>query len=104
MLRSQLPLENSFYPDVPADESTKAPEIKSPVALCKVCGLRGPLICGKCKEANYCGSIHQKLDWKIHKQFCATENELKEPADEILFPEFEIVIEQEEDQQKNQSE
>lgn len=96
---------NNFYPNVPADETDKSAEAEKPaVALCKVCGLRGPLICGKCKKASYCGQLHQKLDWKIHKQICATTNELEESENEILFPEFEIIIEQEEDQRSNQEE
>lgn len=103
VLRSQLGLVNSFYPDVPADETLESEEVKPPVALCKVCGLRGPLICGKCKSACYCGQIHQKLDWKTHKQFCGTSSELEPTTNEILFTEFEIVIEQE-DQHCNQEE
>lgn len=104
VLRSQLSLVNNFYPDVPADETVETSETKSPVSLCKVCRLRGPMICGKCKSESYCGQLHQKLDWKNHKQFCCKSNELQTSVNETLFPEFEIVIEQEEDQHCDQIE
>lgn len=74
----------------------KSKAVEAPVNLCRVCGCRGPSVCAKCKKVNYCGQLHQKYDWKIHKQFCGTINEHHSPSTDILFPEFEIVIEQEE--------
>lgn len=71
--------------------------IVSPVKLCQVCGCRGPLVCGKCKKISYCGSLHQKDDWKFHKLYCGTSHELQPLFVDILFPEFEIIIEQEEE-------
>lgn len=101
VLRSQLPLKNAFYPDTPADDTVECDAVEAAVKLCRVCGCRGPLVCGKCKKVGYCGQLHQKLDWKIHKQHCGVSAELKAPPNEILFPEFEIVIEQEEQQVEN---
>lgn len=53
-------------------------------------------MCGNCKQTNYCGQSHQKLDWKIHKLHCKKEAPLNQTPSEILFPEFEILIEKEE--------
>lgn len=75
-----------------------------PVKICRVCGCRGPLMCGKCKTVSYCGQVHQKLDWKIHKHSCGAQNPVKPATNEILFSEFEIVIEQEEQQQVGKKE
>lgn len=55
-------------------------------------------MCGKCRKISYCSQVHQKLDWKNHKKFC-TKSEDKSES-EIFFPEFEIVIDQEENEEK----
>jgi pre-rRNA-processing protein TSR4 len=95
-----LPLQNEFYQDAPPDETLKLDEIK-PVSLklCQVCGCKGPMVCAKCKNAQYCGAHHQKLDWKMHKKSCGQAkndaNQIKVRHD-ILFPQFEIDIEREE--------
>lgn len=101
MFRSQLRLKNIFYPDVPADESVEVEAVTPHVNICRVCGCRGPLICGKCKKASYCGQSHQKLDWKDHKNNCGVSVELKPNSTEMLFPEFEVIIEQEEPEELN---
>lgn len=95
VLRSQLPLKNKFYPDTPADESIELKPIEALCRLCNVCGLKAPMVCGKCRKNSYCGQTHQKLDWKYHKKVCNTGN-VHQQLTEILFPEFEIVIEREE--------
>jgi pre-rRNA-processing protein TSR4 len=105
VLRSQLRLQNAFYPDSPADDTVMVCDgIEPPVKTCRVCGCRGPLVCGKCKQVGYCGQDHQKIDWKVHKQQCGISNQLKAPPSEILFPEFEIVIEQEEKEESSKKE
>ncbi|XP_037806676.1 programmed cell death protein 2 [Lucilia sericata] len=104
VLRSQLPLRNEFYPDVPPpEEGEAAPEVLPPnTKLCLACGCVGPLKCGRCKKANYCGAPHQRLHWKIHKLTCTTEDSVSakaqhQPIPEILFPEWEIDINTDED-------
>jgi pre-rRNA-processing protein TSR4 len=107
VLRSQLSLKNEFYPDIPADKNIEIDEIPPAVNTCRVCSCRGPMLCGRCKKVSYCGQSHQKLDWKIHKQFCDQENHIeKVPLSEILFPEYEIDIEEEEplDDEKKETE
>lgn len=38
---------------------------------CVVCGSKEDVLqCGNCKGVSYCGKIHQKLDWKVHKSRC----------------------------------
>lgn len=86
MFRSQLPQINQFYADTPPDETVESDAIvNSSVSLCRVCGCKGPMICGKCKRVHYCGQLHQKLDWKIHKKVCGNV-EVKPELSEILFP------------------
>lgn len=72
-----------------------------------MCGCRGPMICGKCKKVSYCGQLHQKFDWKTHKKNCGievVETFLQSESNELLFPEFEIVIEDEEHEQQKKLE
>jgi MYND finger len=38
-----------------------------------VCGLLSSLRCARCREVYYCGSIHQKKDWKSHRKACGQE-------------------------------
>ena len=79
-LRSQLPLNNDFYPASPANEDTFDPKSDYPSAeryqpLCQVCGLAGPKQCGKCHTAQYCSREHQVAHWKAgHKKECSTES------------------------------
>lgn len=55
------------------------------------------MLCGKCRKVSYCGQLHQKLDWAAHKQLCSADDDnVKFPPSEILFPEYEIDIEDEE--------
>lgn len=69
--RSQLPRANRFYNYEPPNDEIPQAEIKSPVRLCEVCGIRGPFSCSNCKEVSYCSSGHQKIDWMNgHKNKC----------------------------------
>lgn len=63
-----------------------------------MCGCYGRYSCSACKKINYCGQLHQKLDWTCHKHICGTDeipNVKCLPSKELLFPEYEIVIERE---------
>lgn len=95
--RSQLPRKNDFYDFEPPVETEDTKEVPSPVNLCQVCGCKGPLFCGKCKKVSYCGQLHQKIDWKSsHKENCGKDEVEKGGNSEFTFPEYEIVLEQEE--------
>lgn len=55
----------------------------------------------KCKKVNYCCQVHQEWDWKnSHKESCG-QNEFISAGSEFLFPEFDLVIENEEPDNSN---
>ncbi|VCW70045.1 unnamed protein product, partial [Gulo gulo] len=107
VFRNQLPRKNDFYPYEPPPEDPPAEtgegvrlQLKSGARLCRVCGCLGPKTCSRCHEAHYCGREHQTLDWRSgHKQACAQPGYLDRtiPDHSFLFPEFEIVIETEDE-------
>lgn len=48
-------------------------EMRSEAKTCKVCGKAvGMKRCARCKAVAYCGTEHQRVDWKIHKKFCVS--------------------------------
>lgn len=63
--------------------------------ICCICGIAAPSHCGKCKVINYCCRVHQVYDWKNgHKYICGTKtNNDNNANNDFLFPEYEIVIE-----------
>ena len=78
VLRSQLPRQNEFYPDVRPSEDDFNPQLVDyPRAdryqtLCSACGCAGSKRCGKCHRTFYCSKDHQVADWKAgHKLSCA---------------------------------
>uniref|UniRef100_A0A8C5Z2L3 Programmed cell death protein 2 n=1 Tax=Marmota marmota marmota TaxID=9994 RepID=A0A8C5Z2L3_MARMA len=105
VFRNQLPRKNEFYSYEPPSENP-SPEtesvclqLRSGAHLCRVCGCLGPKTCSRCHQAHYCSKEHQTLDWRLgHKQAC-TQDHLDHtvPDHNFLFPEFEIVIETEEE-------
>lgn len=95
--RSQLPRNNEFYDCEPPSEDEPSDPVPPPVALCAVCGCRGPQQCSRCKNVNYCGVVHQRIDWKHgHKTQCGANGVKGTASNPILFAQYEIVIEQEE--------
>uniref|UniRef100_A0A4X2LVJ4 Programmed cell death protein 2 n=1 Tax=Vombatus ursinus TaxID=29139 RepID=A0A4X2LVJ4_VOMUR len=107
VFRNQLPRKNDHYSYEPPSEEPPDEEdnslslqLRSGVHLCWVCGCLGPKVCSKCHKAHYCSKDHQTLDWKLgHKQSCTTSDNLNSaiPDHEFLFPEYEVVIETEDD-------
>ncbi|XP_028359781.1 programmed cell death protein 2 isoform X1 [Phyllostomus discolor] len=107
VFRNQLPRENDFYSHEPPAEEPP-PETGEPVRLqllsgprlCRVCGCLGPKTCSGCHRAHYCSRDHQTLDWRAgHRQACgqAENSDNTVPDHNFLFPEFEIVIETEDE-------
>ncbi|KAM5284863.1 programmed cell death protein 2 isoform 3-T3 [Hipposideros larvatus] len=92
VFRNQLPRKNDFYSyeppsEAPPPETGESPclQLHSGAHLCRVCGCLGPKTCSRCHKAHYCSKEHQTLDWRLgHKQACTK-------------PEFEIVIETEDE-------
>lgn len=107
MFRNQLPRKNDFFSYEPPPEDpppeTGAPlclQLQPGVPLCRVCGCLGPKTCARCHRAHYCSKDHQALDWRLgHKQACAQPENVDDtvPDHGFLFPEYEIVIETEDE-------
>lgn len=54
--------------------------------------------CSKCKKVQYCGQLHQRIDWKEgHKKECSVGELTDRQISPFLFPEFEMVTEPEEE-------
>lgn len=69
---------------------------------CHMCGILAPNHCGKCKVVNYCCRVHQVYDWKNgHKDVCGKETR---SSNGFLFPEYEIVIENDDAVKENAQE
>lgn len=48
------------------------------IMACQVCGrIEGIKRCGQCRAIGYCGTEHQKADWKVHKVMCIAAKEAK---------------------------
>uniref|UniRef100_A0A8C0SDV3 Programmed cell death protein 2 n=2 Tax=Canis lupus familiaris TaxID=9615 RepID=A0A8C0SDV3_CANLF len=106
VFRNQLPRKNDFYSYEPPSEDPPPEtgesvclQLKSGAHLCRVCGCLGPKTCSRCHRARYCSKEHQALDWRCgHKQACSHPDlDGTIPDHNFLFPEFEIVIETEEE-------
>ncbi|EHH66676.1 hypothetical protein EGM_03716 [Macaca fascicularis] len=105
--RNQLPRKNDFYSYEPPSENPPPEtgesvylQLKSGAHLCRFCGCLGPKTCSRCHKAYYCGKAHQTLDRRLgHKQAYAQPDHLNftTPDHNFLFPEFEIVIETEDE-------
>lgn len=95
--RCQLPRTNKFYSYEPPNDEVRQDAVPPTANVCEVCGIRGPYNCSNCKQANYCSSGHQKIDWlRGHKNQCK-HSSIQPPNEEhpFLLPEFELVIEAE---------
>ncbi|XP_060061177.1 programmed cell death protein 2 [Erinaceus europaeus] len=107
VFRNQLPRQNDIFsheppPENPPEETEDAVclQLRSGAQLCRVCGCLAPKTCSRCHRAHYCSKEHQALDWRAgHKQACAQSGALDNtvPDHNFLFPEFEIVVETEEE-------
>lgn len=104
VFRSQLPRTNEFYsPEPPVEEPNWGIDVNTTkwVKTCQLCGIYAPNHCSKCKQVNYCCRAHQILDWKSgHKESCCT-NRSATTNSKLLFPEYEIIIEAEDEKEDN---
>ncbi|KAK1119072.1 hypothetical protein K0M31_013579 [Melipona bicolor] len=104
VFRSQLPRINEFYssePPVEQNDWRTDISVNKWVKTCHICGILAPSHCSKCKIVNYCCRAHQVYDWKHgHKETCSSNKTvIKRP--EILFTEYEIVVETEDKEDAN---
>lgn len=104
VFRNQIARRNPYYDYDPVPEDVQCQEVVPPFKRCAVCGCRGPFNCARCKNVNYCSKSHQTSHWKAgHKNNCgleSTENMMTDCKDEILLPEFELVLEEEVPEEK----
>ena len=42
---------------------------------CDICGIISTLRCSACKKAFFCGTLHQKEGWPVHKENCISKLE-----------------------------
>uniref|UniRef100_A0A671EG64 Programmed cell death protein 2 n=1 Tax=Rhinolophus ferrumequinum TaxID=59479 RepID=A0A671EG64_RHIFE len=76
------------------------PQLKSGAHVCRVCGCFVPQAGSRCHKAHYCSREHQTLDWRLgHKQASTQSDNLDNtvPDHDFLFPEFDILIETEDE-------
>ncbi|XP_075232886.1 zinc finger protein RP-8 [Lycorma delicatula] len=104
VVRNQLSRHNKYYPfDPPIEEENWKSDLCAEtfgIKLCYVCGIRSSNHCGSCKNVYYCCKEHQVFDWKSgHKQICKGNSKDRNSNNvcSLLFPEFEIVTEFEND-------
>ncbi|KAH7288423.1 hypothetical protein KP509_31G026300 [Ceratopteris richardii] len=111
VFRCQLCRINNYYSKDPPKKNGSDSLISKGAPLCSWCGTwKGQKICGGCKKAKYCSRQHQVEHWKFsHGAACKGEAgksrdglhgedlevDVNRPACRRLWPEFEIVDEEE---------
>ncbi|CAG8787468.1 1056_t:CDS:2 [Cetraspora pellucida] len=51
---------------------------------CQVCRKPTNKLCSRCHEVYYCGTEHQKSDWKTHKLVCIIQEKNVDPKEEKI--------------------
>ncbi|KAM3707555.1 hypothetical protein ACJW31_02G033600 [Castanea mollissima] len=123
IFRCQVPRFNPFYPsEPPRCDGTDKPS-GTGAALCTWCGTwKGDKLCSSCRTARYCSEKHQALHWRSgHKIDCqrmsvssqssdcpnknrTTSANLQKVASKTLWPEYEMIIENESEPSTEMSE
>ncbi|XP_004067297.1 programmed cell death protein 2 isoform X2 [Oryzias latipes] len=112
VFRSQLPRSNEFYPYEPPPEDEPPSDLEdqtmlpiSGAKLCWVCGCPGNKACSRCHAVTYCVKHHQAIHWKqSHKRECGNPDISIVATSPLLFPEFELVTEPEENGEEEEEE
>ncbi|KAL3517405.1 hypothetical protein ACH5RR_019994 [Cinchona calisaya] len=112
VFRCQLPRFNSFYSSEPPRHDGSDRPSRNGAVLCSWCGTwRGDKVCGSCRRVHYCSEKHQTAHWRSgHKTECQRSSiapvasaststslsaETQKVASNHLWPQFEIVNEDE---------
>jgi len=75
IVTSSLGVGVSFSAEGVSGEASASHEnsgvVVDPNPGCHMCGVFHPAQeCGRCRGVQYCSTVCQKADWKVHKQFC----------------------------------
>ncbi|KAK4276078.1 hypothetical protein QN277_019067 [Acacia crassicarpa] len=108
VFRCQLPRDNTFYSSERPKFNVSDKPVGSGAALCDWCGTwKGDKLCSSCRQVRYCSDKHQVRHWRSgHKIACprmkvSTHTAIsvgsRKDASNALWPEFEIIIEDESD-------
>lgn len=115
VFRCQLPKSNPFYSSEPPKRNGVDKPSTTGAPLCCWCGSwKGDKICSSCKSARYCSAKHQSMHWRSgHKNECfkvinspesspssiangkSKVKAAEKHASSSLWPEYEIIIEDE---------
>ncbi|CAH1792294.1 unnamed protein product [Owenia fusiformis] len=106
-VRSQLPRRNNYFSyDPPIESKAEKAEYKTAKDfqdLCVVCGCLGNKKCAQCGQVCYCSKEHQSVDWKKgHKKLCGKEDGNPVKNHGVMFPEYELLIEDEEEYEEQE--
>ncbi|KAK7303963.1 hypothetical protein RJT34_14913 [Clitoria ternatea] len=122
VFRCQLPRDNPFYSRECPQYNESHPPVGSGAVLCDWCGTwKGDKICSGCRQARYCSEKHQVVSWSSgHKITCqkmkvssyvprpnnngTASLESHKVESNNLWPEFEIIIEDESEYNGDMSE
>ncbi|XP_027355046.1 programmed cell death protein 2 [Abrus precatorius] len=118
----QLPRVNPFYSyECPEFNESHKPA-GSGVALCDLCGTwKGDKLCSSCRQARYCSEKHQVVSWRLGHKIACQQMKVSSPvfgsnksghpssehhkvASNNVWPEFEIIIEDESEYNRDISE
>lgn len=104
VFRCQLHRKNAYYSQDPPKNDGHDALISKGVSLCSWCNTwRGEKVCSGCKQARYCSRDHQLEHWRANHAACCrkVQEEVERQhtawssASNSLWPEFEIVDEEE---------
>ncbi|CAL0328650.1 unnamed protein product [Lupinus luteus] len=108
VFRCQLPRINPFYSSERPEYDGSHKPASSGAALCEWCGTwKGDKICSSCRQVRYCSEKHQAVSWRSgHKTACkqmkisspgsgSTSLVSQKVGSNNVWPEFEIIIEDE---------
>lgn len=118
VFRCQLPRFNPFYSSEPPKGDGSDQPLRTGAALCGWCGTwRGDKVCSNCRKVRYCSEKHQAAHWRSgHKADCQRSTlatvtsasssngisaETQKAASNHLWPQFEIINEDECDYQQS---
>ncbi|KAL9296708.1 hypothetical protein ACSQ67_022604 [Phaseolus vulgaris] len=122
VFRCQLPCVNPFYSqECPQNNESHKPAGCGAV-LCDWCGTwKGDKVCSSCKQARYCSEKHQVMSWRAGHKIACPQMQISSPVSgsnksettlfesqkvgsKNLWPEFEIIIEDESEDNRDTSE